>query len=172
MKVVAVPKKSAEDTTLVTVDQSGNPVVVPVPSGTGIAINIVGLHYNRAFAAFSRGTRTHASIIAARYWEDPHAFKPERFLGNYSRDAFLPFSSGARSCLGRRYAIQCPFSTLDVFTIEYRFFETEGIAILTMLIARYKVDIKEEPEFAGETCEERRARLLQAKQGLTLRWVQ
>lgn len=49
-----------------------------------------------------------------------------------------------------------------------RFFETEGIAILTMLIARYKVEIKEEPEFASETFDERRTRILNVKQGLTL----
>lgn len=48
------------------------------------------------------------------------------------------------------------------------FFETEGIAILTMLISRYKVEITEEPEFAGETFEARKERVLRAKGGLTL----
>lgn len=38
---------------------------------------------------------------AARYWDEPEAFKPERFLGNYPRDAFLPFSGGPRGCIGR-----------------------------------------------------------------------
>jgi hypothetical protein len=33
-------------------------------------------------------------MIAAKYWEDPFTFKPERFLGDWNRDAFLPFSSG------------------------------------------------------------------------------
>jgi hypothetical protein len=34
------------------------------------------------------------AIIAAKYWEDPLTFKPERFLGDWNRDAFLPFSAG------------------------------------------------------------------------------
>jgi hypothetical protein len=49
----------------------------------------------------------------------------------------------------------------------FRFFETEGIAIMTMLVSKYKIEIKEEPEFAGETFEERYARILAFDQGLT-----
>ncbi|KAF8142663.1 cytochrome P450 [Mycena galopus ATCC 62051] len=52
-------------------------------------------------------------------------------------EAFLPFSAG-------------------------RFFETEGIAILTMLMSQ------EEPQFAGETFEERKTRVLNSKPGLTM----
>ena len=48
----------------------------------------------------------------------------------------------------------------------------EGIAILTMLMSRYKVAIKEEPEYAHETFEERKARILNAKPGLTLTFVE
>lgn len=50
-----------------------------------------------------------------------------------------------------------------------RFFETEGIAIMTMFVSRYKIEIKEEPEFAGETFEERYARITAFDQGLTTR---
>jgi hypothetical protein len=50
-----------------------------------------------------------------------------------------------------------------------RFFETEGIAIMTTLVSRYKIEIKEEPEFAGETFEERYARITAFDQGLTTR---
>nr|BAL05196.1 cytochrome P450 [Phanerodontia chrysosporium] len=130
--VTGIPKVAAEDTTLVTTDHGGNKVVVPVTKGTGISLHVPGLHYN------------------PRYWDDPYEFKPERFHGDWPRDAFLPFSSGARSCLGRR------------------FFETEGIAILTMLVSRYKIEVKEEPEFAGETFEQRKERILAARGGLTL----
>lgn len=49
-----------------------------------------------------------------------------------------------------------------------RFFETEGIAILTTLISRYKIEIKEEPEFAAETFQQRKERILQVKRGVTL----
>jgi hypothetical protein len=51
--------------------------------------------------------------------------------------------------------------------ISFRFFETEGIAIVTMLVSRYKIEVKEEPEFAGETFEERYARITAFGQGLT-----
>jgi hypothetical protein len=49
----------------------------------------------------------------------------------------------------------------------FRFFETEGIAIMTMLVSKYKIEIKEEPEFAGETFEERYARITAFDLGLT-----
>ena len=48
-----------------------------------------------------------------------------------------------------------------------RFSETEGIAIITMLVSRYKIEIKEEPEFASETFEERYARITRFKSLLT-----
>jgi hypothetical protein len=38
---------------------------------------------------------------------------------------------------------------------------------MTMLVSRYKVEVKEEPEFAGETFEERYARITEFSQGLT-----
>lgn len=37
-----------------------------------------------------------------------------------------------------------------------------------MLVSRYKIEVKEEPEFAGETFEERKERVLRVKSGLTL----
>jgi hypothetical protein len=39
---------------------------------------------------------------AAKYWPDPYEFRPSRFLENYNKDAFIPFSAGARSCIGQR----------------------------------------------------------------------
>jgi hypothetical protein len=48
-----------------------------------------------------------------------------------------------------------------------RFFETEGIAIMTTLVSKYRIEIKEEPEFAGETFEERYARITASREGLT-----
>jgi len=34
------------------------------------------------------------SWFPARYWEKPNEFIPERFLGDYDKDAFLAFSVG------------------------------------------------------------------------------
>jgi len=86
-----------------------------------------------------------------RYWKDPYEFRPSRFLeAECPRDAFLPFSAGPRACIGRRFT------------------ETEAVAVLAMIAMRYKVSIKDEPEFAGESWEERKARVLDAKIFLTL----
>ncbi len=54
-----------------------------------------------------------------------------------------------------------------VFTYFFRFAETEGIAVINMLVSRYKIEVKEEPEFAGETFEERYARVTNFDQGIT-----
>jgi hypothetical protein len=76
---------------------------------------------------------------------------------------------GARACLGRRCELsQCVWGKVPHVKVS-RFFETEGTAIMTMLVSRYKIEIKEEPEFACETFEERYARITAFDQGLTTR---
>ncbi|KAG2343125.1 cytochrome P450 [Suillus weaverae] len=130
--VCTVPKSSAEDTTFNLTDVNGTLKTVVVPKGLGLILDVPGLHYN------------------PKYWEDPFTFKPERFLGDWNRDAFLPFSSGYRGCVGRKFS------------------ETEGAAVLTILISRYVISIKDEPQFAGETYEQRKARVLNAQSILTL----
>ena len=42
------------------------------------------------------------------------------------------------------------------------------ILVLTMLVCQYKIVIKDEPQFAGETFEERKWRILSTRAGLTL----
>ncbi|KAG1862036.1 cytochrome P450 [Suillus subalutaceus] len=130
--VCAVPKSSAEDTTFTLTDVNGTLKTVVVPKGLDLILDVPGLHYN------------------PKYWEDPFAFKPERFLGDWNRDAFLAFSGGYRGCAGRKFA------------------ETEGAAVLTILISQYIISIKDEPQFAGETYEQRKARVLDARSMLTL----
>ena len=71
------------------------------------------------------------SPSTARYWDDPAAFKPARFLGNCSRDALLPFWGGLRGCIGGGFA------------------ETEGVAALSLLVAHYCIEVRDEPRFAG-----------------------
>ncbi|PPQ79020.1 hypothetical protein CVT25_002329 [Psilocybe cyanescens] len=122
--ITHIPKISVEDTSLVATNANGDKITVPVPKGTDVNILSAGLHYN------------------PRYWEDPHSFKPARFLKDWPRDAFVPFSAGARACLGRK------------------FFETEAIATIAMLVSRYKITIKEEPKYAGETFEQRKTRVM------------
>ncbi|EPS98786.1 hypothetical protein FOMPIDRAFT_1037349 [Fomitopsis schrenkii] len=130
--VINIPKYAEEDTTLPTQNMAGEKLTVPCPKGTGIMIHTPGLHYN------------------PRYWKDPNTFNPSRFLGDWPRDAFVPFSAGARSCLGRRFA------------------EAQGVAILTYMIKHFRVEVLEEPQYAGETFDQRRKRLLRCRTALTL----
>jgi len=130
--VINIPKLSEEDTTFTTSNAAGEKLTIPVPKGARIMIDTPALHYN------------------PRYWKDPHSFKPARFLEDWPRDAFLPFSAGPRACLGRK------------------FFETEAIATLTMIVSQYKISIKKEPQFSGETFEQRKTRVLKCWNGLTL----
>lgn len=48
--------------------------------------------------------------LGKEYWEEPHLFKPERFLsadGHIVKPAhFIPFSTGKRTCIGQRL-VQC-----------------------------------------------------------------
>ncbi|KAG8885179.1 NuA4 histone acetyltransferase subunit [Tulasnella sp. 331] len=70
-----------------------------IPKGSKVFYDVSALHHN------------------PRYWPDPYAFKPDRFLDpNWPRDAFLSFSAGSRSCMGRRFA------------------EVEGITIMALII--------------------------------------
>ncbi|TFK27615.1 cytochrome P450 [Coprinopsis marcescibilis] len=113
-------------------NRSGEKKTIPIPKGSTLTVDAAGLHYK------------------PQYWKDPLAFKPERFLEAYRRDAFIPFSSGPRAFPGRR------------------FFETEAITVMAMFISRYKVSIKEEPQFSSETFEQRYERIFASKEVLTL----
>jgi hypothetical protein len=42
-----IPKKCSEDTTLVVSNEAGDKVVVPILKGTGVYLDVPGLHYNR-----------------------------------------------------------------------------------------------------------------------------
>jgi cytochrome P450 len=59
-----------------------------------------------------KGTRVVYSIYLTHrhrdYWEDPHAFDPDRFAPENRRSippyAFLPFGGGPRNCIGAAFA--------------------------------------------------------------------
>ncbi|KAG8778193.1 hypothetical protein FRC15_010928, partial [Serendipita sp. 397] len=127
--VSAYPKYAAEDSTFVTYSNDGKntPIPVFVPKGKHILIDIMGLHYN------------------PKYWKDPHEFRPERFMGEYNRDAFYPFAAGPRACMGRRFA------------------EIEALTFLANLVIAYRFEGT--PLNERETLEERNARLLRWSMG-------
>ncbi|KAG9120744.1 hypothetical protein FRC07_003636 [Ceratobasidium sp. 392] len=85
--------------------------------------------------------------VTAAYWPEPGEFRPSRFSGAYNRDAFLPFSAGGKACIGQKFA------------------ETEGIAALACILARYEVSIDTAlfPDIPGESNQARQARLLEPK---------
>ena len=107
--VVWMAKECIAETTLSSVTRNGERAEVRVPKGALIRENFVAVHYD------------------ARVWEDPYAFKPERFLEKgkkgdsdgckcrrRSRSRLrtnnlviqgLPFSSGLRGCIGKDFAI-------------------------------------------------------------------
>ncbi|MEM9951871.1 MAG: cytochrome P450 [Chloroflexota bacterium] len=59
-----------------------------------------------------------------RYWDDPDAFRPERFdesLGNeHHRYAYLPFGGGARVCVGNSFAMMEAQILLATIAQRYR----------------------------------------------------
>ena len=65
----------------------------------------------------------------------------------------MPFSAGPRACIGRRFT------------------ETESVAVLTMLILKYRIGILEEPQYKHETKEDRWNRVLKSKSGVTMTCV-
>ena len=179
-----IPKVATQDTVLTVNKVDGGKTTFPVQAGMGVDIHVPGLHYNRTLSGFCiMETSSHEDWLA-RYWKDPHRFIPERFLGDWPKEAFLPFSQGMSfppdHCnLKSRTLCRCPCLfgetvrgvvvqlKAESSQLSFRFFETEGIAIMTMLVSRYKIEVKEEPEFAGETFEERYARVTAFDQGIT-----
>ncbi|KZV81717.1 cytochrome P450 [Exidia glandulosa HHB12029] len=127
---MGIPKVAAEACTITVggVGKGEARTSISVPAGTYITMDVNGLHRN------------------PRYWRDPEAFRPARFLAaDWPRDAFIAFAAGARGCLGRRFA------------------EVESISFLSLFISRFKIDLT--PEYTarpGETIEQQRDRLCDA----------
>ncbi|KAK0073764.1 hypothetical protein PV326_013084, partial [Microctonus aethiopoides] len=87
------------------------------------------------------------------YWDKPNSFIPERFLPENSRDrhpfAYIPFSSGPRSCPGSKFGMACLKIMIVHFIRNYQFsttMELDKIKLKTHLsiqsIDGYKVSMK------------------------------
>ncbi|KAG9309955.1 cytochrome P450 [Chiua virens] len=108
---------------------------VVVPAGSIVIIDVWALHMNPL------------------YWgEDAAEFKPERFIDTESyqwpRDAFLPFSGGARSCIGQRFAL------------------AEMIGIVASVVRRYRILVPD--DLVKKSLEEQKEALLKWTTGITL----
>ena len=83
-------------------------------------------------------------------------------MGDYDKGAYLPFSAGARGCIGRRCVIKFRSPPQSTHRNHFlRFSETEQIAILSVIVLHYKITVLEEPQYAHETAEEQKTRVLQ-----------
>ncbi|MCA0995116.1 cytochrome P450 [Alloyangia pacifica] len=63
-----------------------------------------------------------------RLWEDPDAFRPDRFLEKPPRYAYLPFGDGPRICIGAAFALQEALIVLATLLKRFRFSAVEGRA--------------------------------------------
>jgi hypothetical protein len=73
-----------------------------------------------------------------------------------------------RSCLGRKSVHPSIGNLIFRLQLCSRFFETEAIAILTVLLKEWKVSVKKDPQFANETVEQSRERYTRSKPFITL----
>jgi len=65
-----------------------------------------------------------------RYWRDPDAFDPDRFMPDAPqplRFAYLPFGAGPRVCVGAQFAL------------------TEAVLVLASIIQRFRVELVDDP---------------------------
>src|SRR5205823_6018351 len=77
----------------------------PIPAGQMVGVSIYNIHHNPSI------------------WEDPEAFRPERFSAEHGSKrhqlAWMPFGAGQRMCIGRDFSLM------------------EGLLVLVRLIQRY-----------------------------------
>ena len=85
---------------------------VPVPGGTDVVVATWLLHRQRDI------------------WDQPNAFRPDRFLGEAAkdipRDAYLPFGIGPRVCIGARFAMMEMVIVMACLLRKLRFDYAEG----------------------------------------------
>ncbi|XP_072159186.1 probable cytochrome P450 313a1 [Bemisia tabaci] len=80
-------------------------------------------------------------------WPEPNKFNPDNFtaekMANRHKYAFLPFSGGARGCIGNKFAMITMKTTLSIFIRQFRVSTTkklEDIEVYMDLVLRCKGD--------------------------------
>lgn len=87
------------------------------PAGTIIALFYFGLHRS------------------PRHWEDPLAFRPERFLSGKERSkVFFPFGSGPRLCIGNNFAMAEMALFLKSFASHFNVAPTSSRPLMRPLV--------------------------------------
>ncbi|CAH0394504.1 unnamed protein product [Bemisia tabaci] len=78
-------------------------------------------------------------------WPEPHKFNPDNFtaekMANRHKYAFIPFSGGARGCIGNKYSMIAMKTTLSIFIRQFRVSTTkklEDIEVYMDVVLRCK----------------------------------
>ena len=115
---------------------------VDIPKGSAVQMCIYAMHRN------------------PRYWDNPEAFDPERFLPERSKGrpqfAYLPFGGGGRVCIGRKLALMEGALVISRLLQSFQFGLVPGqrIEIEPMITLRPKHGLKmtlRDADPAGET---------------------
>ncbi|KAF8919333.1 cytochrome P450 [Mucidula mucida] len=129
---INIPKHAIVDTTIRARNRDGRTLDVYLPKGSNIIMHPPGMHYD------------------SKYWKDPYNFVPDRFLEpDWPRHAFLPFSLGSRSCIGRRFV------------------ENSMTVMINAMVMRYKIAVLSEDRYKSESFFERRERVTSGVYGIT-----
>jgi len=95
-----------------------DPVTLPgghvLPPGTDIVVPIGAIHRDE------------------RLWDDPLAFRPDRFVGDAKRRermAYLPFGTGPRICIGSNFALQELVLVLATVLQQYELATPDGFTL-------------------------------------------
>lgn len=79
----------------------GNIEHIPVAKDSCLLIDVFAIHYNRKIVLLIPPYL--GSFIpffsSAKYWHEPEKFDPSRFMGEWNKDAYIPFSGGAYTTL-------------------------------------------------------------------------
>ncbi|CAG4937137.1 unnamed protein product [Colias eurytheme] len=102
---------------------------ITIPEGTGIVINIYGVHRNPVV-----------------WGSDADCFDPDRFLPERMQGmqpcSFMPFSQGPRNCLGYRYAIMSITTVLTTLLRRYKVIGEPEKTLIPKIRCRYDLMMK------------------------------
>ena len=182
-QVTLIPKVAAEDTTLTVSNAVGGSTTFPVPSGTEIELDVAGLHYNRTlivrclsggqFLIVSQRSTGRilinscqsGSLVTGRRM---HLFHSVKVCILLTATLFMTQTTSQVPALASEDGANGHGEIDDnVFMCFSRFGETEVMVVINMFVSRYQLEVREEPEFAGETFEERFARVTAFDEGLS-----
>ncbi|KAK7038948.1 hypothetical protein VNI00_010340 [Paramarasmius palmivorus] len=114
---------------------------VHIKRGSQVIMDLSSVHMNRRSTLRLVLRAAHNEMLALHWGSDVDEFKPERFIDTdtyrWPRDAFVAFSAGPRSCIGRTFAT------------------TEVLCIVANLVKEY--DILPPADLRGKSFEEQKS---------------